>query len=85
MIRGFEKVIIVAISVTLVILSFGILCVRRPERAIEMQKKFYEKINWRLEPIVVKRELKNTRIMGIFMVVAGALTLLLIILRTMKK
>lgn len=76
--------IIITISITLIILSFGILCVRRPERAIELQRKFYEKINWKLEPIVLKQELKNTRIMGMFMVIASALTLVVIILKGIK-
>lgn len=76
--------IIIAITTTLLILSFGILCIRRPDRAIELQRRFYEKINWRLEPIIIKQELKNTRIMGIFMVAASALTIVVIILKGIK-
>ena len=32
---------------------------------IKMQIKFYAKINWRMEPISMSKEIKNTRIMGL--------------------
>jgi hypothetical protein len=35
---------------------------------IRLQIKFYEKINWRIEPISLPKELKNTRYMGLFLV-----------------
>jgi len=42
----------------------GILCVKRPNLVIQMQKNFYEMINWRLSPVSLEKELRNTRIMG---------------------
>jgi hypothetical protein len=41
---------------------------------IEIQRKFYEKINWKVEPVSMEKEIRNTRIMGLFLVFATALT-----------
>jgi hypothetical protein len=46
-----------------------------PHLAIEIQRRFYEKINWNIEPISVSKEILNTRIMGwcIILVIIAAL------------
>lgn len=48
-----------------------------PARAIELQKRFYAKINWRIEPIDMRKELRNTKIMGLSMVIAAILSAIL--------
>lgn len=57
----------------------GFLFVIAPEKLIEAQRRFYEKINWKIEPIDFAREIRNTRIMGlsILLFVAAALILFL--------
>lgn len=70
-----------AIIATIFILAFGLLCFKRPGKALEIQRRFYEKINWKIEPIVVQKELKNTRAMGFFMVMVGSATLILVLLK----
>jgi len=55
----------------------GIYCEKSPEKVIELQKKFYAKINWRLEPISMEKELKNTRVMGRILVVLATLLFIL--------
>lgn len=45
-------------------IAIGFFFVLKPQSAIEIQKKFYAKINWRMEPISLAKELRNTRIMG---------------------
>jgi hypothetical protein len=47
----------------------GLFLVRAPARAIDIQKKFYFLINWRMEPVDVPKEIRNTRIMGVFLIV----------------
>jgi magnesium-transporting ATPase (P-type) len=42
----------------------GVFLIVTPTLAIEIQKKFYEKINWRIEPISMEKEIRNTQIMG---------------------
>lgn len=48
---------------------FGLLtawtCFHCPGLTFKIQKRFYERINWRIEPVSEKKELRNTRIMGV--------------------
>lgn len=41
----------------------------QPAPLIKMQIKFYTKINWRIKPISMPKEIKNTRIMGLVLFV----------------
>ncbi|MFH1339402.1 MAG: hypothetical protein ABIH40_06140 [Candidatus Omnitrophota bacterium] len=54
----------------------GVFIFLNPSPAIRMQARFYEKINWRIEPISMKREIRNTRIMGLFLIVIGLITII---------
>jgi len=45
-------------------LTAGVLCVLNPKLTIQIQQRFYEKINWRIQPINLEKELRNTRFMG---------------------
>ncbi len=49
--------------------AVGIFMFFRPVAAIEVQRRFYEKINWRIEPISMAKEIRNTKIMGLFLVI----------------
>ena len=42
----------------------GMMCVTKSPLAIEIQKKFYELINWEIIPISMKKEIRNTKILG---------------------
>jgi len=48
-------------------LIFGAFVYLKPEPAIKMQMKFYEKINWRMVPVSMQKEIRNTKIMGLFL------------------
>ncbi|MDD5611296.1 MAG: hypothetical protein PHH69_07210 [Candidatus Omnitrophica bacterium] len=65
---------------SLVSLSFGLFLLLRPLSAIEFQIKFYEKINWRMMPISMPREIRNTRLMGVSLLSIGVFTLAYIII-----
>ncbi|MBF0571428.1 MAG: hypothetical protein HQL12_06100 [Candidatus Omnitrophica bacterium] len=52
-------------------LALGLFFTLKPSQAIDIQKRFYLKINWRIEPVDMALEIRNTRIMGL-MVVAVA-------------
>ena len=53
------------------ILSFALgFCIfARPEKMIELQKRFYLLINWKIEPVSMKKEIRNTKAMGLFLMV----------------
>ena len=48
-------------------LAIGVFLCLKPALAIRIQIKFYEKINWRMEPVSMEKEIRNTRIMGLFL------------------
>ncbi|MDD5356419.1 MAG: hypothetical protein PHY56_07790 [Candidatus Omnitrophica bacterium] len=54
----------------------GIICFTRPLLAIKIQQKFYEKINWKIEPIDLAKELRNTRIMGLISLILAILLII---------
>ena len=58
---------------------FGLFLFKKPDMAIELQRKVYAMINWRIEPISMKKELFNTRLMGLFMFSLGVLAITYII------
>ncbi len=55
-------------TLCLVSLLAGAACLRSPGRVIAFQQKFYSWINWRMEPISMSREVRNTRLMGLILV-----------------
>ncbi|MFH1655052.1 MAG: hypothetical protein ABH954_00365 [Candidatus Omnitrophota bacterium] len=59
----------------------GIFLFFQPTWAIDLQRKFYEKINWRMEPINLKKEIRNTKTMGLFAIVVGTAALIYIIVK----
>ena len=65
--RGF-MLILALFFIVFAALGYGIMLLIRPVLVIELQQKFYEKINWRMEPISMQKEIRNTRIMGVFLI-----------------
>ena len=53
-------------------LVLGLWLIKRPRKAIDMQIAFYRRINWKMEPLDLKREILNTRIMGVTAALCGA-------------
>ena len=51
------------------VLILGFLIYSNPQKAFEIQKKFYAMINWRIEPIDFEKEMRNTRWMGLFLII----------------
>lgn len=41
---------------------------RKPKLAIEIQRRFYAKINWKIEPVSIQKEIRNTKLMGSFLI-----------------
>lgn len=65
------EIILFMIAISAAIL-FGIFLMTAPLKAFEIQKKFYAMINWRIEPISLEKEIRNTRVMGLFLLVCTA-------------
>jgi hypothetical protein len=56
------------LALSVVGIFVGIFMFLQPAAVIKFQIKFYEKINWRIEPISMPKELRNTKFMGLFLV-----------------
>jgi hypothetical protein len=63
----------------------GLFVFFKPEMTIEIQRKFYEKINWRIEPISMRKEIRNTKIMGIFLVALSIAAIIFYYLKPIKN
>lgn len=64
------------ILISVIGIIIGLFVFFKPELTIEIQRKFYERINWRIEPISMQKEIRNTKIMGIFLVVLATVTII---------
>lgn len=73
----FTPILISAIGIII-----GLFIFFKPELMIEIQKKFYARINWRIEPISMQKEIRNTQIMGIFLVVVAIVTIIYSLIKT---
>ena len=72
----------ILILILLFSLSVGFLLAIKPALAIEMQRRAYEKINWRIEPISMSKEIRNTKIMGVLLL---AITLATVVYMLIAK
>ncbi len=66
---------LILILIFIISISIGFFLFSNPALAIKIQKKFYEKINWRIEPISMQRELRNIKVMGLFLIAMTLLTI----------
>ena len=58
-------------------LVVGAFLVINPQLAIEIQRRFYYRINWKIEPFSFPKEVHNTRAMGWFLLIFSAIVLFL--------
>ena len=72
----------IPILISVLGIIIGLFVFFKPILTIEIQKKFYEKINWRIEPISMQKEVRNTKIMGIFLVAVAILTIIYSLIST---
>jgi len=61
------------ILMAFVSLLLGFFLFLKPASAIELQRRFYEKINWKIEPISIPKEIRNTKLMGLFLIILAFL------------
>lgn len=69
------QLMIVAIAIVL-----GALVAWKPKKTIEIQIAIYRPFNWKVEPISMEKEIRNTRIMGLVVLILGMLSLTYILL-----
>ncbi len=52
-------------------ITLGAIIAWKPRKTIDIQIAFYRLINWKVEPISMPMEIRNTRIMGLTLLVFG--------------
>ncbi len=60
---------LIFIIVVMAALALGLFIFLCPMKVFEIQKNFYAAINWKIEPISMEKEIRNTRIMGLVLIV----------------
>jgi hypothetical protein len=60
-------------------LFIGFFFMLKPVLAIEIQRRCYARINWKIEPISLQKEIRNTRIMGCLLLAFLIVALILIL------
>jgi hypothetical protein len=73
-------IFILLLSISFASILIGLFIFAKPTSAFEIQKRFYALINWRIEPISLQKEIRNTKIMGLFLIVLGFSTIAYIVL-----
>jgi hypothetical protein len=70
------------IQLTMVVIAivFGALVAWKPKKTIDIQIALYRPFNWKIEPISMEKEIRNTRIMGLAVLILGILSLVYILL-----
>ena len=77
-----DKIGIFYIQLPIVIIAvlFGALLMWRPKKIIEIQIAIYRPFNWKIEPISMDKEIRNTRIMGTVVFILGIISLIYVIM-----
>ena len=70
----------IQLTIIVIVIAFGALLAWKPKKVIEIQMALYRPFNWKLEPISMEKEIRNTRIMGLVLLILGILALIYILL-----
>ena len=69
------------LTIAVIAIIFGGLLAWKPKKIIDTQIALYRPFNWKIEPISMKKEIRNACIMGLVVLVLGILSLGLILLK----
>ena len=65
----------IQLTIAVVAIVFGGIIAWKPKKIIDMQIAIYRPFNWKIEPISMEKEIRNTRIMGLVVLILGILSL----------
>ena len=68
------------LTIVVIVIIFGALVAWKPKKTIDIQIALYRPFNWKIEPISMEKEIRNTRIMGLAVLILGTLSLIYILL-----
>ena len=67
------------LSFAAIVMLAGAVMAWIPRKIIDWQTALYRPFNWKLEPISMEKEIRNTRIMGLTILVLGCLSFVYIL------
>lgn len=70
----------IQLIIVVTVIVFGALIARRPKKTIDIQIALYRPFNWKIEPVSMEKEIRNTRIMGLALLIAGVAALAYVLL-----
>jgi len=70
----------IRLTIMIIAIVFGALVAWKPRKTIDIQIALYRPFNWKIEPISMEKEIRNTRIMGLIVLIPGVLSLIYILL-----
>lgn len=70
----------IQLAIVVIAIVFGALLAWKPKKTIDIQIAIYRPFNWKIEPISMEKEIRNTRIMGLTVLILGAISLIYILL-----
>ena len=68
------------LTILVIVSVFGVLIAWKSKKIIEIQTAIYRPFNWKLEPVSMEKGIRNTRIMGLIVLIAGVLALVYVVL-----
>ncbi|PIU41748.1 MAG: hypothetical protein COS99_03770 [Candidatus Omnitrophica bacterium CG07_land_8_20_14_0_80_42_15] len=71
----------IRLTMIVIAIAFGALVAWKPKKVIQIQISLYRPFNWKLEPISMEKEIRNTRVMGLVLLILGILSLIYILVR----
>ncbi|MCX5680513.1 MAG: hypothetical protein NTZ95_07750 [Candidatus Omnitrophica bacterium] len=70
----------IQLMIVVMAMALGALVAWKPKKTIDIQIAIYRLFNWKIEPISMEKEIRNTRIMGMAVLILGILALIYILL-----
>lgn len=71
----------ISLMIVVIGMIFGALITWKPKKAIDIQIALYKPFNWKLEPIDMDKEIRNTRIMGMTVLILTVISLVYILIK----
>lgn len=61
----------VQLAIAAVVMALGLAIAWKPKKFIDAEIAVYRLINWKMEPVSMEKEVRNTRIMGLVLFIFG--------------
>ena len=73
---GILCLLTVEVTIVMIAITIGLFLILAPKKVIEIQIAVYRPFNWKLEPISMEKEIRNTRTMGWAVCLSAAVALI---------